>query len=77
MVIISASLNSFQPSLFEIGGVYCNASNCVNMALMEKARPGQAGLWKIFRNVLMVAAILAHTSSCFNFLLKDDICRKY
>lgn len=25
----------------------------------------------------MVAAILAHTSSCFNFLLKDDISRKY
>ena len=40
MVIIAASLNSFPPSLLEIGGVDCNASNYVNMALMEKEGPG-------------------------------------
>ena len=68
----STSLNPIHPPQWEGAGLFLRASDLLNMAIME----GQ-GYENIFRNVLMVAAILAHTSSCFNFLLKDDICRKF
>ena len=77
MAIISASLNFFHLWLAEIGVLYSNGTICVNMGLMEKDRQDRVWKMKIFRNVLMVAAILAHSASCLDFLLKDDICRKY